>query len=169
MRAVLLIIGTVILFIVLFPTAMLLEQATSTEETLISKALSSKKISFFSKSLERNVYNNINGKPVNYNLLNVDFISGKTLIDRKIEDFYSVSAVINMNTALVNVSHYKTGILYSFSYEKRENLWQEIKSEFGRVKFEPSKPYYIYYKIIKGKYPDYMNWDKFPIPNDSLR
>ena len=37
------------------------------------------------------------------------------------------------------------------------------------IKPTPSKPYYIYYEILKRKYPKYMNWELFPIPKDSLK
>jgi len=168
-RAVLLIIGAVILFIVLFPTAMPLERAPSTEEILISKALSSKKISLFSKSLRRDVYNNINGKQVEYNLLNVNFFNGKSLIDQEIDDFYSVALIINKEDAVVNISHYRTSMLYVFAYKKTGTKWMEKSNNFGRAKFEPSKAYYIYYEILKRKHPTYMDWSKFPIPIDSLQ
>ncbi|AIL47806.1 hypothetical protein BD94_4031 [Elizabethkingia anophelis NUHP1] len=37
------------------------------------------------------------------------------------------------------------------------------------VKETPSKPFYIYYEIMRRKYPNYMNWKLFPIPQDSLK
>jgi hypothetical protein len=164
------IIAMLLLSLFLYPTALNLNiNKTDDTEILISKSLSSKKISLFSSNLHRNVFNEINGKIINYNLLGVTFLSTQELLKRKKDNFHSISIKFNQNKATVTITYFKAGIEYLFEYEKKNNTWKEIKSEWGRVKLGPSKPYYIYWEIVRHIDPNYMDFKAFNIPKDSLK
>ena len=169
LKKIFLILFTIVFLIILFPTGMILENNKSDEEILISKALSTKKISLFSLSLHRNVFNQIKGKPADYNLFNVDFLSSKKLLEKKITKFYSVDVKIKKNHAVVIISYYRAGILFTFNYKKENEKWVEIKNDWGRVKFEPTKAYFIYLENMRLSDTKYKNYNIKMIPRDSLR
>lgn len=158
-----------ILLIISFPTAMVIDNNKTEEEILISKALSSKKMSLLTFSLKRNVLNEVNGKKINYKLLNINFLSNKELLSRKTTNFYSVSVNIKSNKAVVVTSYYKSGLMFIFNYAKRNGKWIETSSEWGRAKFEPSRPYYIYLENMRLTDHNYKNYDIKMIPRDSLK
>ncbi|QIG88667.1 hypothetical protein G6R40_02835 [Chryseobacterium sp. POL2] len=158
-----------IFIIVLFPTGMRLDNHKSDEEILISKALSSKQISLLTLSLKRNVFNEINGKRVNYDLLNINFLSNTELLNHTTTNFYSASVNIKNNTAVVVINYFKSGLMFIFNYTKRNEKWMETSSEWGITKFEPSKAYYIYLENMRLTNPDYKNYDIRMIPRDSLK
>lgn len=159
----------IIMSVVSFPIGLVLGNKNDDIEELLSKSLSSKKMSLLSLSLKRNVFNEVNDKSVNYKLLNVSFFSVNDLLSNKITDFYSASIKIKGNNAKVVISYYKSGLMFIFSYTKRNDKWMEIYSDWGRVKFEPSKPYYIYLENMRLTNPDYKNYDIRMIPRDSLK
>lgn len=165
----LLIISIIILLIIFFPTGLILDKKTNDIEQLLSKSLSSKKMSLLSASTKRIVYNEINGKKINYELLNVKFLSAEYLLNNKITNFYSASIKIKNNNAKVLISNYRLGIMYSFNYKKENNKWIERSSDWGRVKFEPSKPFYIYLENMRLTNPNYKNYNIKLIPRDSLK
>ncbi|AYZ14597.1 hypothetical protein EGY05_22905 [Chryseobacterium arthrosphaerae] len=94
------------------------------------------------------------------------FLSSKELLDKEDENFYSVKIYEQRNSVWVNILSYKTGKSLKCEYDKSGKL---ISKDRIQAKLEPSKPYYIYYEILRRKYPDYMNWRLFPIPKDSLK
>lgn len=158
-----------ITLLALYPTGIILDKGKSDEETLISKALSSKKLSLFSLNLERNVYNEINGKKVDYKLLNVHFLSTSELLSQKNTKFYKLIVLINEDRAIVTAIYFKSGMVYTFDYIKENSKWKEIHHEWGRAKLEPSKPYYIYLENMRLTDKIYKNYNKNLIPRDSLK
>lgn len=159
----------IIIGVILFPIGMRLDNGTSDEEILISKALSSKKISLFSLNLNRDVFNEINNKKVNYNLLNVRFLSANELLSQKNTKFYKLTVFVNGDRAKVTVTYFKSGMVYIFNYIKESGNWKETHHEWGRVKLEPSKPYYIYLENMRLTDKNYKNYNKNLIPRDSLK
>lgn len=158
--------------IFLYPTAMNLNfDKKDDTEILLGKAFSSKKMSLFSLSLNRCVFNEISNKKVNFNLLGVKFLSTQELLKSKNDKFYSVSMSISPkgDKASVGVQYYKASISYHFHYEKKNGSWQETDSDWGMAKFAESKPYYIYWEIVRLTDPDYMDFNAFKIPKDSLK
>ena len=154
----------------LYPVGLNLNSSKAEDiEVLLSKALSSKKISLFSISLHRDVFNEINGMKVNYSLLGIDFLSTQELLKHKKDNFYSVNIKFHQNKAKVYISNFKNGRSYSFEYEKNGDSWKETNSQWGIAKFEPSKPYYIYWEIVRLNNPNYMDFKSFGIPKDSLK
>lgn len=169
-KKIIIIIGIICLSIFLYPSALNLDQnETSDIEVLLSKSLSSKKISLNTLNLHRAIFNEINGKKLNYNLLGVKFLSANELLKSKNDKFLSVNIKLQKAKALVIISYFKSGISYSFQFEKKDKTWIETNSEWGFAKFEPSKPYYIYWEIIRLKNPDFMDFNAFHIPKDSLK
>lgn len=159
----------IIIGVILFPIGMRLDNGTSDEEILISKAVSSKKISLFSLSLNRDVFNEINNKKVNYKLLNVRFVSTRELLSQKNTKFYKLIVLVNGDKAKVAVIYFKSGIVYTFYYVKENGNWKETHHEWGRAKLEPSKPYYIYLENMRLTDKNYKNYNKNFIPRDSLK
>lgn len=154
----------------LYPTGINLSNTEPSDlEMVISKSLSSKKISLNTFSLNRLAFNEVNGIKVNYDLLGVKFLSTKELLQNKNDEFLSINAKLQKAKAVVIISYFKTGVCYTFHYKKMGETWIETKSEWGLVKFEPSKPYYIYWEIVRQKNPNYMNFNAFNIPRDSLK
>lgn len=169
-KRIIVIIALVCLGLISYPTALNLNFNTVDDiEVLLSKSLSSKKMSLFSLNLHRNVFNEINGKTVNYDLLGVNFLSAKELLKTENNKFHAVRIKLNDNRAVVTIIYFKAGIQYLFEYKKENNIWKEVKSEWGRVKLEPSKPYYIYWEIVRRVNPNYMDFKSFGIPKDSLK
>ena len=159
----------IIIGLILFPVGMRLDNGTSDEEILISKAVSSKKISLFSLSLNRDVFNEINNKKVNYKLLNVRFVSTRELLSQKNTKFYKLIVLVNGDKAKVAVIYFKSGMVYTFYYVKENGNWKETHHEWGRAKLEPSKPYYIYLENMRLTDKNYKNYNKNFIPRDSLK
>ncbi|MDR4952862.1 hypothetical protein REB14_11825 [Chryseobacterium sp. ES2] len=94
------------------------------------------------------------------------FSEAQELLHKKDETFYSLNILEQKNYISINILSYKSGRNLSCKYDKKGKL---ISKSIVETKLEPSKPYYIYYEIMKRKYPDYMNWKLFPIPLDSLK
>lgn len=84
------------------------------------------------------------------------------------ENFYSLDINTNKSNVEIGFSNYKTGYDYFTVFDnklKNEIIFNEkIQTKRGE-----SKPYYIYWAIMKQKYPKLMNWNKFHIPVDSLK
>jgi len=170
LKKIFIIIALVCLGIFLYPTALDLNYNKAENiKVLLSKSLSSKKISLYTLNLHRDVFNEINGKIVDYNLLGVTFLSTQELLKRKNDKFLSINIKFYRNKATVNINYFKAGISYVSEYEKKEDTWIETNNKWGLVKFEPSKPYYIYWEIIRLTNPSYMNFKSFGIPKDSLK
>jgi len=158
-----------ILTLCFFPTAIVFNPK-SDEEEIISKVLSSKKISLFSLSLNRTIYNEINGKQIDYKMFCTQFLSAKKLLKDRNTKFYSIALNIKNDTARVGVSYYKSGMLFRFSYVKKDGKWKEIDSSFGTVKFIPSRPYYIQLENMRVTNPTYYrDFNIETIPRDSLK
>ena len=155
--------------IFLYPTGFILEKKNDDVQQLLSTSFSSKKMSLFSLSLNRIVFNKVNGKQINYKLVNIVFLSSNELLQKRITNFYSADVKIKNNNAIVIISYYKSGILYIFNYNKENGKWKEVSNEFGKVKFEPSKPFYIYVENMRLTNPNYKNYDIRLIPRDSLK
>ncbi len=102
-------------------------------------------------------------------MLGVKFLSANELLKIKNDKFLSVNIKLQKAKALVIISYFKSGISYSFQFEKKDKTWIETNSEWGFAKFEPSKPYYIYWEIIRLKNSDFMDFNAFHIPKDSLK
>ncbi len=169
-KKIIIIVGIICLGIYLYPSALNLGNSKPSDlEILISKSLSSKKISLNTLNLHRLIFNEINGVKVNYNLLGVKFLSTNELLKNKNDKFLSINIKLQKAKAIVIISYFKGGISYTFHYKKKEETWIETKSEWGLVKFEPSKPYYIYWEIIRLNNPNYMDFNAFGIPKDSLK
>jgi hypothetical protein len=171
-KRIIVIVALVCLGVILYPTALNLNFNKADDiEILLSKSLSSKKMSLFSLSLNRCIFNEINNKKINYNLLGVKFLSTQELLKSKNDKFHSVSIYINpkKDKASVGIQYYKASILYRFHYEKKNGSWQETESDWGRAKFAESKPYYIYWEIVRRVNPNYMDFKSFGIPKDSLK
>lgn len=170
-KKIIIIVGIIFVGIYLYPSALYLDNNNKPTdiEILLSKSLSSKKISLNTLNLHRVIFNEINGVKVNYNLLGVKFLSTKELLKNKNDEFLSVNIKNQKFRAIVQISYFKSGISYSFHYKKKGETWVETKSEWGLVKFEPSKPYYIYWEIIRLTNPDYMDFNAFGIPKDSIK
>jgi len=100
------------------------------------------------------------------NTPNYTFSEAQELLYKKDETFYSLNITEQKDYININILNYKSGKSLSCKYDKRGRL---ISKSIIETKIEPSKPYYIYYEILKRKYPNYMNWKLFPIPLDSLK
>jgi|GEM_PF-1967547 hypothetical protein len=169
-KKIIVIIALVCLIIFSYPTALNLNFNEKDDiEILLSKSLSSKKISLNTLNLHRVIFNEINGVKVNYNLLGVKFLSTNELLKNKNDKFLSINIKLQKVKATVKISYFKAGISYTFHYKKKGETWIETNSEWGFVKFEPSKPYYIYWEIIRLTNPNYMDFNTFGIPKDSLK
>lgn len=115
-----------------------------------------KKITFYREK------NNLDIKNTPY----YTFSESQELLNKKDETFYSLNILEQKDYISVNILSYKSGRNLSCKYDKKGKL---ISKSIVETKLEPSKPYYIYYEIMKRKYPNYMNWKLFPIPLDSLK
>ena len=73
------------------------------------------------------------------------------------------------DNASITINNYKSGMMYHFDYIKRNGKWKETASDYGKVKFEPSKPYYIYLENMRKTNSTYKNYDIKLIPRDSLK
>ncbi|MDR6544582.1 hypothetical protein J2810_000622 [Chryseobacterium rhizosphaerae] len=100
------------------------------------------------------------------NTENYIFLDTQELLDKNDEKFYSLNILEQKDYISINILSYKSGKNLSCKYNKKGKL---ISKSVIKTKLEPSKPYYIYYEILKRKYPNYMNWKLFPIPEDSLK
>lgn len=100
------------------------------------------------------------------NTPNYNFSEAQELLHKKDETFYSLNIQEQKDYVTINILSYKSGRNLYCKYDKKGKL---ISKSITETKLQPSKPYYIYYEILKRKYPNYMNWDLFPIPKDSLK
>lgn len=107
-----------------------------------------------------------NNEKLNGNNL-LKLVSTKDLLSKKDENFYSLFVIDENNKTQIILSNYKTGINYYTTFDNKK--YKIIKNEQIISKRGESKPYYIYWSIMKEKYPKYMNWDNFKIPSDSLK
>lgn len=98
----------------------------------------------------------------------IHFYNSRELIQKANENFYSVFIKENKNTITIGLENYKTGFDYYTIFDKRNN-YKIIKNEVIQLKRGESKPYYIYFAILRKKDPNYMNWKYFKIPEDSLK
>ncbi|MCP1297698.1 hypothetical protein NK356_00760 [Chryseobacterium sp. S0630] len=115
-----------------------------------------KKITFYREK------NNLDIK----NTPNYTFLEAQELLYKKDETFYSLNILQQKDYISINILSYKSGKSLSCKYDKRGRF---VSKAIIETKLQPSKPYYIYYEILKRKYPNYMNWKLFPIPKDSLK
>ncbi|MDQ8748249.1 hypothetical protein [Elizabethkingia miricola] len=109
-------------------------------------------------------YRNENNKNVSDTKRYV-FLSGKEMLENNNENFLLLNINEKNNILAISVYGYESGKSL-ICYYRNNKL---IKKESEIVKEAPSKPFYIYYEIMKRKYPNYMNWKLFPIPQDSLK
>lgn len=93
------------------------------------------------------------------------FMSGKEILENNDENFFLVNIVKKNEKMTISVYSYKSGKALTCHFYK--NILKSEQIEY--IKMGESKPYYIYYEIMKRKYPKYMNWDLFKIPQDSLQ
>lgn len=93
------------------------------------------------------------------------FLTGPELLKNRNENFFLLGVLENENKMTINIYSFTTGKSLTCYFEN-----DVLKStEEEDIKIGESKPFYIYYEIMKRKYPKYMNWDLFPIPKDSLK
>ncbi|KFF17189.1 hypothetical protein [Chryseobacterium sp. JM1] len=97
---------------------------------------------------------------------NYIFLDAKGLLERNDENFLSLYVKEDEQTKVVGILSFKTGKGLTCIFDKNGKL---VSKEMIQTKLVESKPYYIYYEILKRKYPNYMNWKLFPIPKDSLK
>lgn len=93
------------------------------------------------------------------------FLTGKELLKKLDENFFIISVSESKSTMNIKMYSFKEGKSIFCHFENNILKSKEIEN----IKVGESKPYYIYYEIMKRKYPNYMNWKLFPIPKDSLR
>ena len=135
---------------------------TKSENDLVNESLkisgmkSKKKIIFYRDS------NNYNIK----NSSNYIFLTGEQLLNGLDENFYILKIRNDKNMIFISFFSYKTGEYKIVKFDNKHNIFDIEK---GISKPTPSKSFYIYYEIMKRKYPNYMNWENFPIPKDSLK
>lgn len=163
---------SVLIFIIclffLIPIGKCIDGCADSRSILISKVLSSKKVSLMTGTMCKNVYHNINDKNINYDLYGVKFLSATELIKAKNNNFFSVKVEESSGLAKVSLIHYKTSLLFNFTFKKNGEKWEEVSSEWSRGKLEPSKPYYINLEIKRLTDSDYRNYPIELIPRDSL-
>lgn len=94
------------------------------------------------------------------------FLNAEELLVTKNEIFFSLHISKPYNNVSINILSYQTGKSLTCQFDKKGKL---ISKSTIQTKLMPTKPYYIYYEILKRKYPNYMNWKMFPIPKDSLK
>jgi len=109
-------------------------------------------------------YRSKNNEDVN-NTKRYVFLNGKEMIEKNNENFLLLNIFEKNNILVISVYGYESGKSLTCYYRNNKL----IKKESEMVKEAPSKPFYIYYEIMKRKYPNYMNWKLFPIPQDSLK
>ena len=115
-----------------------------------------KKIIFFSN---KNNKNNKNGN-------NYIFLDAKGLLDLNDEKFLCLYIKNDKNFKTIEIQSFQTGKIFKNVFDITGKLTHK---EVIEAKPTPSKAYYIYYEILRRKYPNYMKWDLFPIPKDSLK
>ncbi|WP_297984997.1 hypothetical protein [uncultured Chryseobacterium sp.] len=81
------------------------------------------------------------------------------------ENFFLLGVYYNEDITTVSLYSFKSGKALICQF-RENNL---INKEIEYIKMGESKPYYIYYEILRRKYPNYMNWKLFKIPKDSLK
>ena len=96
-----------------------------------------------------------------------NLLSTKDLLSQKDENFYSVIITKKNNEIQIALINYKNGIDYITTFDNKTSKILSAKSI--KTKRGESKPYFIYWTIMKEKFPNYMNWKNFKIPNDSLK
>lgn len=94
-------------------------------------------------------------------------LSTKELLLEKDENFYSLFISEESNKIQVVLANYKSGIDYCTTFDNKS--YKVLKNEYLQTKRGESRPYYLYWSIMKAKYPKYMNWNTFEIPSDSLK
>ena len=94
-------------------------------------------------------------------------VSTKDLLSKKDENFYSLFISEENDKIQIVLANYKSGIDFYTTFDYKN--CKIIKNEHIITKRRESKPYYIYWSIMKEKYPKYMNWNNFKIPKDSLK
>ncbi|KFF14133.1 hypothetical protein IW15_01425 [Chryseobacterium soli] len=94
------------------------------------------------------------------------FLDVKSLLKKNDENFMCLHIEYNKKGKSIGILSFKTGRIFSCTFDNEGKL---LSKNIVQTKLEESKPYYIYYEILKRKYPDYMNWKLFPIPKDSLK
>ncbi|WP_317740545.1 hypothetical protein [Chryseobacterium soli] len=124
-------------------------------------------IEIYKKELPKNIIffrgkGNINIKDTK----NFIFLDAKGLLKRNDENFLYLGVTNNEKLKYVGILSFKTGQGFACTFDNEGKL---LSKKVVQTKLEESKPYYIYYEILKRKYPDYMNWKLFPIPKDSLK
>lgn len=97
---------------------------------------------------------------------NYIFLDAKGLLDQNDENFLSLYIKDDEQIKTVGFLSFKTGKGLTRVFDNNGKL---ISKKMVQTKLQESKPYYIYYEIVKRKYPNYMNWKLFPIPKDSLK
>lgn len=93
------------------------------------------------------------------------FMNGKEILENNNENFFLVNIIKKNENMIISVYSYKSGKALTCHFYK--NILKSEQVEY--IKMGESKPYYIYFDIMKRKYPTYMNWHMFKIPKDSLK
>lgn len=132
---------------------------TNSEEIIINKSL--KEYNHFGKA----IFFRTNENSYIKNSESYSFLTSKELLNNLDENFFLLKISKNEKFDTVNLYNFKSGKSLTCIYNKN-NL---IEKNIIMIKPMPSKPYYIYYEILKRKYPKYMNWKLFSIPKDSLK
>lgn len=99
---------------------------------------------------------------------NIKLLTTEELLAKKDEKFYSLTIHDYKDSTIVFISNYNSGKDYTTIFNKN-NKCEVLKNDYIQTKRGESKPYYIYWAIMRDKYPKYMDWDKFKIPGDSLK
>lgn len=102
------------------------------------------------------------------NYKNIYLFSTEELLAKKDEKFYSLTVRDYKDSTIVFLSHYNSGKDYFTVFDKN-NQCEVLQNDYIQTKRGESKPYYIYWAIMRDKYPKYMNWEMFKIPADSLK
>ncbi|MET3537786.1 hypothetical protein [Chryseobacterium limigenitum] len=124
-------------------------------------------IEIYKKELPKKIifYRDKNNMDVK-NTKNYIFLDAKGLLEKNDENFLSLYVKNNEKFKVVRILSFKTGKGFTCTFDNKGKL---LSKDFIQTKLEENKPFYIYYEILKRKYPNYMNWKLFPIPKDSLR
>ncbi|MCL1671474.1 hypothetical protein [Elizabethkingia ursingii] len=138
------------------------------KEKNIYPELIEKTLNFYKGQLPENIvfYRTINNKDIK-DTSNYKFLSGPEILNILKEDFCELQIDKIKNKISIQIYMERTGKGLTCYYD--ESSLKMIANEEIQIKSLPSKPFYIYYEIMKRKYPNYMNWKLFPIPQDSLK
>ena len=137
------------------------------EENVYPKLIE-KTLDFYKGQLPKNIvfYRTTNNRDIK-DTSRYKFLSGPEILNILKEDFCELQIDKIQNKVSVQIYIEQTGKGLTCYYDG--SSLKMIANEEIQIKSLPSKPFYIYYEIMKRKYPNYMNWKLFPIPQDSLK